>query len=56
MPAPERERVVPVALVKVVPCNEEIPETVRLPPKTPYPVLERLVPEALVKFKVGKRP
>lgn len=38
-----------MALVKVIPCNDETPETVRAPPIVANPVVERLVEETLAK-------
>jgi hypothetical protein len=46
---------VPVAFVKVTPAIEERPETFKLAPER-YPEAVRLVPEALVKKRFGKRP
>ena len=54
-PEPVSPRVVPVAFEKVSVPMVEAPDTFKLPPwRNPEAV--RFVPEALVKFKVGKVP
>ena len=46
---------VPVALVKVKPARALTPEIFKLAP-CKYPEAVRLVPEPLVKFRVGNKP